>query len=502
VKSLQLGPARLEQLLRDEQASVRRVALQLWRRQARSSSPSELCSFLWSLGEIENFDATAIVSATLDHDHPKVRMIARLALLGLHPLLGLPVRLDIAEPPTEPHTKMQDWVAPRQVFEQTLVDMLGDPHTHVHHLVDSLATCDGEAARIHEILRQAHDSTLLDRYQLAQQNRRDQSVAPQLIVSLTRRCSRSCDYCYIFEAERLQGEELDWNRLIDAIDWAESMGAKRVSFTGGEPTEYSRFQELLQELHQRGLRTYLNTHGLLSDAAMTALQSPAVSRVGIHLSPQRSYTRNQLDHLGACARALTYGGTDVFIRFTQRDSDHADTPWLVEFTGRLSIRHINFAYAFPNLGRSNQYLALSHLVLAKKGLFSLLTAASERGIRVRIAKPLPLCLFTRKEYAKFQRQHDLPATCTIHEDQCLHNLVVDTTGRVLPCVGLPVPGPTLEDRDLDSIRAHCQVHIRNALAQLQVNCLGCALLSLGVCQRACLAHGVGSWNGPQEKAYS
>jgi sulfatase maturation enzyme AslB (radical SAM superfamily) len=489
-------PTSLEAMLRDDAENVRRSALRRWRSQLRSSPSHQVCGLLWSIGALDEFDATALATCALDDERHNVRKMAQLALRGLHPLLGIPTRLAVRDA-TEPSTKMRDWIAPRRAFETTISDMLSDPVTHLANLVEGLGEFDGESPRISVLLERLTNRHWLDAYLAIRTRRR--VTAPQLIIALTQRCSRNCSYCYIAPLERRSGEAMAWDTLLSTLDWAESNGVERVSFTGGEPTEYSRFADLMQEVKRRRLRVYLNTHGLLTPEALAALRTPAVTRVGIHVGSLTSYRTGELVHLRECARALTASGLDLFIRFTQYRTQHEDTEWLLQLADELTIRHINWAYAFPTPWHNNGFLPLDWLTQAKPELFQLLSSATERGICVRIAKPLPLCLFTRAEYARYQRQHQLASTCTIHENQGLHNLVVQTNGHTWPCVGLPSLGPRLVGRDLDRIRTHCRTQIGQTLERLRSDCHDCPIVALGACQRACLAHGITSALRPQSE---
>ena len=82
-----------------------------------------------------------------------------------------------------------------------------------------------------------------------------------LQVALTNRCNLKCVFCSV--AERELKQEWDYEELIKAIDSFISVGIKTIEFSGGgEPTLYPRFDELIQEVHGRGLKIGLITNGI------------------------------------------------------------------------------------------------------------------------------------------------------------------------------------------------------------------------------------------------
>ena len=312
----------------------------------------------------------------------------------------------------------------------------------------------------------------------------------QLIVALTYRCGRSCPYCYAFESAREIGGDIDLARAERALDWALAQGAEVVSYTGGEPTCHPRFPALVEAARRRGLALYLNTNGLFGPAALEALSAEHIRNVGFHVSARRLHRPGELDRIAANLSALKARGVEVFARYTLYEAGgDGDLAWLMDFCRGLGVDRLNLALGFPGRGATNRFVPADQLAAARPVFFDALARAARAGIRVRLSKPAPLCLFTPAEFARFARHHELMSACSVHARGGVHNLVVNPDLSTYPCVGLPRRGPALDAApDYAPQAAHCRAVIDRAQAAVQSACAGCAMRAEGYCQGACLGH--------------
>ncbi len=98
----------------------------------------------------------------------------------------------------------------------------------------------------------------------------DHYSAPlQFHWEITRECNMRCSHCYATASARLDGasDTLDWEYSLGVLDTLSSMGVVQINFLGGEPTIESRFMELLEETHRRGIDISFPTNGMLLDRA-------------------------------------------------------------------------------------------------------------------------------------------------------------------------------------------------------------------------------------------
>lgn len=78
--------------------------------------------------------------------------------------------------------------------------------------------------------------------------------------NLTFRCNLDCAYCGTAAA---RGAELDTREVLEGLDALWRLGARWVTFGGGEPLLRNDIGEILQHARQKGYRTFLSTNGLL-----------------------------------------------------------------------------------------------------------------------------------------------------------------------------------------------------------------------------------------------
>lgn len=69
----------------------------------------------------------------------------------------------------------------------------------------------------------------------------------QLSIMLTKRCNLECPYCYAAKGN----SEIDWNLLTNILEVAKQMNVLDITLGGGEPTLYSRFEDLVTLINEK-----------------------------------------------------------------------------------------------------------------------------------------------------------------------------------------------------------------------------------------------------------
>ncbi len=87
-----------------------------------------------------------------------------------------------------------------------------------------------------------------------------EQIPSEISLVLTEQCNHSCNYCFK-SSENAQNDELgvsDWLRVIDE---AAELGVQEISFTGGEPTLFPGFLELVTYASKKGMYPRILTNG-------------------------------------------------------------------------------------------------------------------------------------------------------------------------------------------------------------------------------------------------
>lgn len=104
-----------------------------------------------------------------------------------------------------------------------------------------------------------------------------------IMLSVTDRCQCSCSRCAV-SAGKSRGKELSADEITGLLAEAASLGAREVSFFGGEPLLRPELPGLIKETRRLGMRAALTTNGLLLDTAMAArLHAAGLSVAGVSL---------------------------------------------------------------------------------------------------------------------------------------------------------------------------------------------------------------------------
>lgn len=69
----------------------------------------------------------------------------------------------------------------------------------------------------------------------------------QLSIMLTKKCNLKCSYCYASKGD----SELDWELLQQILEVAQNMNVLDITLGGGEPTLYSRFEDLVKLINEK-----------------------------------------------------------------------------------------------------------------------------------------------------------------------------------------------------------------------------------------------------------
>src|SRR2546425_12182637 len=92
----------------------------------------------------------------------------------------------------------------------------------------------------------------------------------KLVVELTSLCNLSCEYCL----KDFGGSPLDTALLKRILLEARTLGASKITFTGGEASLYPQLDEAFRAAESPGYRSALVTNGWHFPRILPLLDSP------------------------------------------------------------------------------------------------------------------------------------------------------------------------------------------------------------------------------------
>jgi hypothetical protein len=201
-------------------------------------------------------------------------------------------------------------------------------------------------------------------------------------VLLTRRCVRSCPYCFARERGQADARQdfLNWENLIYIVDFLEGSGEKHVSLLGGEPTLHPLFVEYLAYLLERRFHATVFTSGIMEEDKLESLalllreaRPEDISLVCNLNDPARSPPAE----IKRIERFLDRVGPFVTPGFNMFEPDF-DLRFIVDHVGRFGLsRHLRLGLAHPVPGAENACVgpeAIGALLSRLETFFPLLEA--------------------------------------------------------------------------------------------------------------------------------
>jgi MoaA/NifB/PqqE/SkfB family radical SAM enzyme len=420
---------------------------------------------------------------------------AREALFALVPLAALPIRWPpVHEPPTVPsvlpsafNDVCRGWIddtAFAELCVRALAELSADGQKD---FLLQLAAFQGLEPAFCAALEQDGRTGVRTLYLDGVRELRQAQFPLQLSLSLTMACQLNCSYCISAGMAADVHNEMSLATAEAVLDWAVQRGVRRIGFTGGEPTLYSRFDEIVRMIRGKGMQWYLATNGLVSTQRMAEVAGGKPLFVTMHLAPEILASQSHLELYVKNAMVLAENQTPVAMRV---NFDHPDTDLetVFDIARRAGIGEIRAAIPVPNIGRNNQYVRFDRPEAFGTLLDRFVKSAGHAGIRPILTKPFFPCKLPPEALRTFLSNGSLSVNCPVHLHEFSNNMIVYPDATFLPCLGLSLRTrrSLLEYADLTAAASVFRPAVRDALHQPALtSCETCPLWTGGRCIGIC-----------------
>ncbi len=304
-------------------------------------------------------------------------------------------------------------------------------------------------------------------------------------IALTYACNKSCSYCY---AEGLQQDfprEMRLEDLRAVILWLERQGVEEVIFTGGEPTQHSRIQEILALIRQARFRASFYSNGLIAPQVLDRLTVDNTSFLNLHYNYKVG--EEQYYRYLRTLETLKQRG----VRFSLRvniDNPDIEPRKAIYLAKRYDCKVVfcmtNPGYTFDK--------PISHEELMQIGKLSLdfMATARAEGVVSIFARPFPLCMFPERLHRRLHLFHSLHEVCSPGVlGSYATRIVINPDLSTFPCYAIFQRGPKItEFKDLQEVSAHNrELYLRLRWNPLFEQCKECKFFLAKRCQGGCLA---------------
>lgn len=122
------------------------------------------------------------------------------------------------------------------------------------------------------------------------------------VLALTYRCQCRCVHCSVGDYET--SGELGKEEILRLIDQIAAYGIVKITFFGGEPTLRTDLSELVERASAKGLRSSVDTNGLLLDEKLAGkLKSAGIGNINVSLDSAKPEIHDELRKHKGCFEA-------------------------------------------------------------------------------------------------------------------------------------------------------------------------------------------------------
>ena len=299
----------------------------------------------------------------------------------------------------------------------------------------------------------------------------EQAQADRRLLSIeletTYLCNLRCTYCYS-DAGRKRNDELSFQQLVDVVQQAKALGARKVVLLGGgEPCMDKRLCDLIDEIHHRDLSVELFTNGTLIDQSLAKFLFERHVAVVVKVNSMRPDIQDLLAGVPDCLPRIHRGlqhlkeagypddrhGLGIQTVICRQNLDEMEDLW--RWVRRQNIQPYFEILTQQGRCETNENLLVSPQTLAE--LFARLSTID------------------REEFG-----HHWTPQPPIAGHQCqrhLYSILVRANGEIRPCVGVPITlGNVTEDQLATVLDAHPVLDdLRNVGQRIKGPCGSCDL---------------------------
>ena len=321
-----------------------------------------------------------------------------------------------------------------------------------------------------------------------------QQYPQQVSFSPAMHCQLHCPYCIAGTDKTTAPEkEAERGQVAALLAWMQKHQLSRLGLTGGEPSLYSRFPELIAQVQAAGMEYYMASNGLIAAAALAAILANPPLCLTLHLTPEVLYS-DTLKHFISTAQQLRGAGIYAILRCNFASPDD-DALAFLEVAQTCLISEMRIAIPMPNSQRGNSFVDVDKLAAFAPLLRRLVLKAENQAMQIQLSKPYPMCFMPEEVAWHFLKNGSLACVCPNHLLGFSNNLIVYPNLHFSACLGLnsrsakPI---TAYDGPQDAARVFSRSISRRMHQPIMAQCCVCPLGQCGQCIGACLSYRSGT----------
>jgi organic radical activating enzyme len=307
-----------------------------------------------------------------------------------------------------------------------------------------------------------------------------------LITALTYKCDMGCAYCNSKGLDKIFREEMNIDNFTRLLGWMKKQGMHKIMFSGGEPTQHTRFKDILNLCKKNHLRCYMASNCRYGDDINEAI---AANIDVLFVNCSTGYAlKERADFLNKL-RFLRKHNTKLVLRVNVLTADSDEIYWVKQIAGELGARiRIGIINSPEGQAKPPDMEKIRLLIDFTEGFAK---QCLEERIHVYLARPLPRCLFDHKKWRQLRQLILVKSKCFVgYRGNYASRAVVNPDLSVFGCFkNLKQAGNILDFPDLNKLSEFYKIKpVPDASRCFLDKGNNCAYLAANQCNGACFDH--------------
>ena len=121
-----------------------------------------------------------------------------------------------------------------------------------------------------------------------------------VVFALTYKCQCNCVHCSVADYEN-KNNELTTDEAKSVLDFIAAWGPLKITFFGGEPLLRNDLVDLVSYASQKGMRTSIDTNGILLDRQMVVdLKKAGIGNINVSIDSSAAFVHDALRQSDGC----------------------------------------------------------------------------------------------------------------------------------------------------------------------------------------------------------
>lgn len=255
-------------------------------------------------------------------------------------------------------------------------------------------------------------------------------------LTTNRSCNCRCEWCY---AQKTLGpkEAMDIDIARMAVEELKKRQIKKIVLIGGEPTVYKHFLELVQTIHNNGIKCTVATNGIAFkdiDFAKATIEAGVDSiNISLKATTEDDYVKytgtRALENVLSGYNNLKMLGFKPVFSYVIVNDDEAEFENLINLLESNSIRQIGFQFVKPviELEKKESIMDIRAMAHFTEYIYERM---KKTNIKYGIEISFPLCLIRKEILDNLILEGKINTCCHVQKGS---GIVFDTDFKVLPC---------------------------------------------------------------------